>query len=177
MLGFFVKGLSPSDIKLSIIGEDDVIGKEKPHASQEKSKADELLIKYTPHLFTLIGAIMIMLFAGPFYTSRIEMIHYYNQMDAAETYMETNRFDLALKEYERIAWWIKFKAPTRFCYKIAISYVKNGDYKNSIIYLKKLKKNNKNLFDIVIMEDVFDSLRTSADFIELISEESKKSKK
>ena len=170
IIGVLSKGVNVSQIHVSIIGDEDVIGKAKePHSSTTVyGRILGLIVHSFSWTFVLIVAALLLIWAG-LVTQRRD--NYAQQMDIAEVYLQGNQFDKAITEYQKIPerWW--FPTSPRLFYKMAIAFAGKGEFDKSLFFLGKLKQSDSALFQFAITNTVFDSIRSSPKFIEVTTEE------
>ena len=170
ILGVLSKGVGLSRIVVSIIGDEDVIGKEKDPQSLTTLYGRTLSLIADSMSLTVVVTIAMMVFiwAGIVTQKRDS---YAQQMDIAEVYLQSNQFDKAITEYKKIPeqWW--FPTSPRLYYKMAIAFAGKGEFDKSLFFLDKLKRSDSNLFQFAITDSVFDSIRSSRKFVEFTTEE------
>lgn len=166
ILGFLSKGAEPK-IHVSIIGDDDVIGKEKELYSLAKAQRRRNLSTSMYMVFLTVLALTAIAWLN---LVRMRQDSYAQQMDIAEVYLLNNDFDRAITEYQKIPERWGFPTAPRLYYKMAIAFAGKGEVDKSLFFLSKLQQSNSSLFDFAITNKAFDLVRSSPKFIEITAE-------
>lgn len=162
ILTFMAKQLKPRDINVSIVGED-IVGKRK---TSEKAKSDKLL-DFVPKILIFI-AIIFSLFIGYEIVRNLASINHLQQIEIANLYMETGKYDLAIDKYKKVInhWWVPF--PKRTYYELAKAYAHKGDAQRATVYLKEFVKKDPESKIFIEFDESFNTIKSSEEFKKLI---------
>ncbi len=89
-------------------------------------------------------------------------------MDIANIYLQSGKYDLALKEYSKVPIDIIFVPPTRVYYELAKVYAMKKDEQKAAYYLNKVANKNRDLAQFALIDNSFDLIRESKEMKDLL---------
>ena len=165
IISFLTNKIEMSAIHISIVGDDDVIGKIDTGISFEKLQKTRRRITLFANFYLLVLSLLVaFVFAWTIIVitnaqSNIE------QIDVGDLYFHAGKYELALKKYGSIPdrWFMP--PQRRILYKIAATYAALNKPNKSIKILRKISKGEqKDLAKFALIDPSFDRIKQSSEF-------------
>ena len=167
IVALLAKKFHPSNIDISIVGDDDVVGVEKQIIDLDKFKKKfKLFDKIFFLVIPIIGLICIIYII----TITLAYVNYQKTMDIAQVYFQSGKYDLALSEYNKLITDFPMIPSTRLYYELAKTYAMKNDDQKAVYYLKKVMKDNRDLAQLATVDNAFDSIRKSEEMKQFLTQ-------